>query len=106
MKKIVKKILVSFFLFLIHVYQKLISPLFPANCRYYPTCSNHAIICFKYLPLYRALYLTIRRIFRCSPMYEGGFDLPEGLPRSIYEKYGNPDHTSECYYFSKLADKD
>ncbi|MBT8304487.1 MAG: membrane protein insertion efficiency factor YidD, partial [Bacteroidia bacterium] len=37
-----KKFLIAPFLFLIKIYQYLISPLMPATCRYQPTCSHYA----------------------------------------------------------------
>ncbi|MCR4939036.1 MAG: membrane protein insertion efficiency factor YidD [Treponemataceae bacterium] len=59
---------------LIKFYQVFISPLFPPCCRYYPTCSNYALIAIKkYGPL-KGTFLAIRRILRCNPFHEGGYD--------------------------------
>ena len=58
-----KKILLS----LIRVYQRYISPAFPARCRYTPTCSAYA---FEAISKYGALkggYLALRRFLRCHP---------------------------------------
>jgi putative membrane protein insertion efficiency factor len=72
---IMAKQLLSFpFLLLIRLYQIVISPLFPASCRFHPTCSAYAYEALsKYGPL-KGLYLAARRIIRCHPMSPGGFD--------------------------------
>ena len=83
-KKILKKfgILRSSLVVLIRLYQKILSPilsaLFQGGCRFYPSCSDYALFCFQYLPLYRAFYLSISRILRCQPYSKGGFDEPPG----------------------------
>ena len=58
-----KKVLLS----LIRVYQRYVSPAFPARCRYTPTCSAYA---FEAISKYGALkggYLALRRFLRCHP---------------------------------------
>ena len=58
-------------LFLIRVYQRFISPCFPARCRFKPTCSAYA---FEAIEKYGALkggYLALRRFLRCHPFYKG-----------------------------------
>ena len=58
----------------IGAYQKLLSPLIPNCCRYYPSCSEYAAQSIeKYGPL-RGTARSIRRISRCHPWHEGGFD--------------------------------
>ena len=56
-----------FFLRLIRLYQRYISPLSPPKCRYCPTCSNYA---YEAITKYGALkggYLALRRFLRCHP---------------------------------------
>ncbi len=63
---------------LIFLYQKFISPLFPKSCRFYPTCSNYAMECYKRFGFIKGTVLTVRRILRCNPFCKGGIDyVPE-----------------------------
>ena len=65
-----KKILIL----LIRFYQKFISPMFPAKCRFYPTCSQYTLEAIKEHGAIKGTYLGIRRILKCHPFYEGGYD--------------------------------
>tara|TARA_B100001996_G_C18659727_1_gene592595 strand:- start:798 stop:1049 length:252 start_codon:yes stop_codon:yes gene_type:complete len=71
---IMKKIFILPILFLINIYQKIISPITPASCRFTPTCSNYAIDSLKKHSFLRGIYLSINRILRCHPWSKGGFD--------------------------------
>jgi putative membrane protein insertion efficiency factor len=62
------------FVSLIRGYQLAISPLFPASCRYYPTCSAYGIEAFKRHGTLKGMWLTISRILRCHPFRSGGYD--------------------------------
>ncbi|MDI6710819.1 MAG: membrane protein insertion efficiency factor YidD [Thermoanaerobacterales bacterium] len=58
----------------IRFYQLVISPLFPACCRFYPSCSEYAVAAIrKYGPV-RGLYRAARRVLRCHPWSPGGYD--------------------------------
>lgn len=61
---------------LIKLYKKLISPLFPNSCRYYPTCSNYAIESIEKYGLLKGSLKVVWRIIRCNPFSKGGVDLP------------------------------
>lgn len=64
----------SIFIYLIKLYQKFISPMFPPSCRFYPTCSEYAVRSFT---KYGALKGGIKsgwRILRCNPFSKGGYD--------------------------------
>ncbi|MCF8058090.1 MAG: membrane protein insertion efficiency factor YidD [Bacteriovoracaceae bacterium] len=63
-----------FFLSLLWIYQKAISPFFGKNCRYYPSCSQYSRECFQAFPAHKALWYSINRICRCHPYQSGGFD--------------------------------
>jgi putative membrane protein insertion efficiency factor len=64
----------TFFILLIRGYQVGISPLLPASCRYYPSCSAYAIEAFERHGVLRGFYLTTARLLRCHPFHAGGYD--------------------------------
>ncbi|WP_375709178.1 membrane protein insertion efficiency factor YidD [Sporosarcina sp. NCCP-2222] len=59
---------------LIKIYQKIISPLTPPTCRFYPTCSHYGIEAIEKHGALKGTWLAIRRISKCHPFHEGGFD--------------------------------
>ena len=69
-----KKILIIPFVFLVKIYQNIISPLFPPTCRYTPTCSEYAIQSLKKYGLVKGVYLSIKRILNCHPWGGSGYD--------------------------------
>lgn len=69
-----KKIFSYIFLIPLYFYRACISPMFPASCRFTPTCSQYAIEAIKkYGPL-KGGYLTLRRLLRCHPWGGSGYD--------------------------------
>ena len=73
-----KKILIAPFIFLIKVYQVVISPLIPASCRFQPTCSHYTVEALQKHGLLRGGRLAIKRIFSCHPWGKSGYDpVPE-----------------------------
>ena len=62
-------------LFLIRLYQKLISPALPAGtCRFHPTCSHYSYQAIAKYGLIKGGALSIWRVLRCQPFSPGGFD--------------------------------
>ena len=59
---------------IIKSYQKWISPLLPARCRYQPTCSQYCIEALSIHGLFKGFFLGIRRILRCHPWGGSGHD--------------------------------
>jgi putative membrane protein insertion efficiency factor len=61
-------------LFLIRIYQKIISPALPASCRFYPSCSEYTYQAIEKYGILHGGWLGVRRIGRCHPWNPGGFD--------------------------------
>ncbi len=61
-------------------YKKFISPLLPPVCRFTPSCSEYALESFQKLSFWKASYLTLTRVLRCNPLFEGGYD-PVPIPK-------------------------
>ncbi|MCP5464119.1 MAG: membrane protein insertion efficiency factor YidD [Deltaproteobacteria bacterium] len=68
------KVFNRFAITLIRFYKVAISPWLPKACRFHPTCSEYASECFRRFSFFRAVFLTIKRLGRCHPFCEGGFD--------------------------------
>lgn len=67
----------------IRFYQKVLSPLKPPSCRFYPTCSHYGIEAIERFGPLKGGYLTIKRILKCHPFHPGGFDyVPEKKDRN------------------------
>lgn len=48
------------------------------RCRFYPSCSNYGLECYKRFNFFKASFLTFYRIIRCNPWNKGGYDpVPE-----------------------------
>ena len=62
------------FVFLIKGYQKVLSPLFPPSCRFYPTCSEYAIQAIEKYGIFKGGAKAVWRILRCNPFNKGGVD--------------------------------
>jgi putative membrane protein insertion efficiency factor len=60
--------------FLITLYQKLLSPWLPPSCRYTPSCSQYAKEALLKHGLFRGLLLAAKRLARCHPFHAGGYD--------------------------------
>lgn len=64
----------SFFKNLVRFYKVFFSPFLGGECRFSPSCSAYALAAFDRLPLPRAVWLVLKRIFSCHPFHPGGFD--------------------------------
>jgi putative membrane protein insertion efficiency factor len=69
-----KNIFFNFIIFLIIVYQKIISPFFGQKCRFVPTCSNYSIAALKKYGLIKGFIISIKRICKCHRWNKGGYD--------------------------------
>jgi len=59
---------------LIKAYKYLISPILPSSCRFYPSCSEYALEAFNKYGFIKGFWLTLKRIGRCHPLCDGGYD--------------------------------
>ncbi|OZB35726.1 MAG: membrane protein insertion efficiency factor YidD [Halothiobacillus sp. 14-56-357] len=91
---------------LVRFYQIFISPFLPPSCRFEPTCSQYAIEAIQTHGALKGGWMALRRIGRCNPFCEGGFDpVPEAksgsrvsTPRRCHDhpvNYGTPDADKE-----------
>lgn len=60
--------------FPVHVWRLAVRPFVPAACRYAPSCSGYALEALRVHGAFRGAWLAVRRIARCHPWAEGGFD--------------------------------
>ena len=69
---------VAVFVAPIRFYRAFVSPLFPAACRFQPTCSQYAIEAIRIHGPLKGLGLAARRLARCHPISwlggSSGFD--------------------------------
>ena len=63
-----------FLMYIILFYQKFLSPLLPGKCRFTPTCSVYFLQALEKYGFHRGTFLGIKRILKCHPFHEGGYD--------------------------------
>lgn len=61
-------------LLLLRGYQRFISPMRPPTCRFYPSCSQYAVIAVRRHGAAYGTWLAVRRLLRCHPWNPGGID--------------------------------
>lgn len=82
MAVVFRKIIGFPFVFLVRIYQWIISPIFPQSCRYSPTCSTYMVEAIQIWGPFKGIYLGIKRISRCHPWGGHGHDpVPERKPK-------------------------
>ena len=78
---------------LIRLYQRWLSPLLPATCRFTPTCSHYAAEALKTHGFLRGMRLSLGRILRCHPFNPGGYDpVPSSAKHLPSVETGEPSH--------------
>lgn len=61
-------------LLLVRAYRRLLSPLLPPSCRFYPSCSAYAEGALVRHGAAKGAWLAARRLARCHPLHPGGID--------------------------------
>lgn len=61
-------------IWLIRAYKKVLSPMLPPSCRFTPSCSQYTIEAVEKYGLAKGGFMGIRRLLRCHPFSDGGFD--------------------------------
>ena len=61
-------------IFIVYIYQYIMSPYLPASCRYFPTCSQYVVEALAKYGVLRGLLLGCTRVCRCHPFCKGGYD--------------------------------
>jgi uncharacterized protein len=59
---------------LIKGYRLFLSPYLGQNCRYEPSCSAYAVEALQRHGLLRGGWMAVKRVSRCHPWHEGGYD--------------------------------
>lgn len=62
------------FIYLIRLYQKVLSPILGAQCRYTPTCSQYAVEALQKYGALKGSWLAFNRILSCNPFGGHGHD--------------------------------
>jgi hypothetical protein len=70
----VRRALQLLLLALVGAYRKLVSPLLPPACRFYPSCSQYAQQALSKHGPFKGSVLAAKRLLRCHPLHEGGID--------------------------------
>ncbi|WNB85589.1 membrane protein insertion efficiency factor YidD [Cellulomonas sp. ATA003] len=58
----------------LRAYQQVVSPLYGPTCRFYPSCSQYAVIAIGRHGIVRGGGLAAWRLLRCNPWNAGGVD--------------------------------
>ena len=66
---------------ILKAYKLVLSPLLPSACRFSPTCSVYMMEAVKVHGVGRGVWLGLKRLGRCHPFCEGGYDpVPQDTP--------------------------
>ena len=70
------------FIFIIILYQRLVSPYLPHSCRFQPTCSEYAKEAIKKHGIIKGVTLASKRLTKCHPIkFLGGSEGYDPVPK-------------------------
>ncbi|BDQ29664.1 membrane protein insertion efficiency factor YidD [Helicobacter ailurogastricus] len=92
----------NFALALLRFYRAYLSPLKPATCRFYPSCSTYALWLLPRESLPKALLKIARRLLSCHPFHPGGIDYPT-TSKPLCPKHAAPSAFKLSYYLVPLS---
>jgi putative membrane protein insertion efficiency factor len=76
---------------LVRAYQRLVSPLTPPSCRFYPSCSAYAVTALTRFGPFKGAWLAVCRLGRCHPWNPGGVD---HVPQTWAQRHERPDYVA------------
>jgi putative membrane protein insertion efficiency factor len=80
----------------VELYRLTLGPMFAGRCRFYPSCSNYAVLSLRTHGAFKGGLLAGWRVLRCSPLTDGGIDHvpPPGSWRSapVSQEYDSVIH--------------
>ena len=70
------------FVFIIILYQRLVSPYLPQSCRFQPTCSEYAKEAIEKYGIIKGVTLASKRLTKCHPIkFLGGSEGYDPVPK-------------------------
>jgi putative membrane protein insertion efficiency factor len=61
-------------IFCIYIYRYTFSPMIGNSCRFEPSCSHYAEDALKKYGALKGSMVAFKRVLRCHPWHEGGYD--------------------------------
>ena len=77
----------------LRLYMLLLAPFVGGACKFYPSCSNYAYEAVSRHGARRGSVLAIKRLLRCRPFTQGGFD---PVPDELQEMKPSPADGAEA----------
>ena len=59
---------------ILRFYKRMLSPLLPSSCRYYPSCSDYMRQAVEKYGVAQGIWMGVKRLLRCHPFHSGGLD--------------------------------
>ncbi len=75
---------------LVRGYRLLLSPWLGNSCRFEPTCSVYALGALERHGALAGSYLTLKRLGRCGPWCDGGYDPVPVAPPALFSRLISP----------------